>query len=333
MVGIIALLIGILLPTLNVARRQAQRTACSAKLHQIGLAMQEHAVTHRGFYPLAGWVPGWSPESLDDPYQAKYSYGPNWTGLPSPAGGGAATAGAVRPVTAALAVIMKAPVDAQSGDDGRGYMRSFLCPSQTDDPTDVAVPGYPVANGGAEPCQIAADVLLAGGHYFSQAGCSYVWSEYVLGWSTQFEPYASAADPHPQYAYARLRGKADKVHHPEQTFLAGDGNGSIARRWCWDEDPGKSLFGMGTIYNTAAPLGNSTYPSSTGPVTLDHALAGDALAGNPASFDLLRHGGYVRSASGSKAGTMNLLYCDGHCDAKAITPGSLATVYLVPPTP
>ena len=63
------------------------------------------------------------------------------------------------------------------------------------------------------------------------------------------------------------------------------------------------------------------------------AVAGNPLAGNPASFDLLRHGGFVKSAAGGRAGTMNILFCDGHCEPKAITAASLATVYLVPPTP
>src|SRR6476619_7054623 len=46
-VGIIAILIAILLPTLNQAREQARRTQCAASLHNIGLAMNVYANENR----------------------------------------------------------------------------------------------------------------------------------------------------------------------------------------------------------------------------------------------------------------------------------------------
>jgi prepilin-type N-terminal cleavage/methylation domain-containing protein/prepilin-type processing-associated H-X9-DG protein len=50
-IGIIALLISILLPSLNAARRQAERIACSANLRSVGQAYQMYANEHKGFYP------------------------------------------------------------------------------------------------------------------------------------------------------------------------------------------------------------------------------------------------------------------------------------------
>lgn len=57
-VGIIALLLAIIIPPLQLARRQAMRTQCSAQLQQIGRALT-HLHTEFGFYPL--WDDGSSP--------------------------------------------------------------------------------------------------------------------------------------------------------------------------------------------------------------------------------------------------------------------------------
>ena len=50
-IGIIALLISILLPSLNAARKQAERVACSANLRSIGQAYQMYANEYKGKYP------------------------------------------------------------------------------------------------------------------------------------------------------------------------------------------------------------------------------------------------------------------------------------------
>ena len=49
-IGIIALLIAILLPSLNKARKASQQTKCLSNMHQIGLANQIYA-QNTGFYP------------------------------------------------------------------------------------------------------------------------------------------------------------------------------------------------------------------------------------------------------------------------------------------
>jgi prepilin-type N-terminal cleavage/methylation domain-containing protein/prepilin-type processing-associated H-X9-DG protein len=50
-IGIIALLISILLPSLNAARRQATRIACAANMRSIGQAYQMYANEYKGAYP------------------------------------------------------------------------------------------------------------------------------------------------------------------------------------------------------------------------------------------------------------------------------------------
>ncbi len=51
-VGIIALLMALIIPTLSHAKRQAQQARCASNLHQIGIALQKVANDYDGFYPL-----------------------------------------------------------------------------------------------------------------------------------------------------------------------------------------------------------------------------------------------------------------------------------------
>lgn len=57
-IAIIALLMGILLPALGRARKQAQATRCLANLKQIGLAMHLYATDYNYFVPRAELRPG-----------------------------------------------------------------------------------------------------------------------------------------------------------------------------------------------------------------------------------------------------------------------------------
>ncbi len=50
-IGIIALLISILLPSLNAARKQAERVACAANLRSVGQAYHIYANEYKGEYP------------------------------------------------------------------------------------------------------------------------------------------------------------------------------------------------------------------------------------------------------------------------------------------
>jgi prepilin-type processing-associated H-X9-DG protein len=58
-IGLIALLIALLLPTMARVRENAYRTKCLANLRTIGQAGMMHVNEHRGYLPCGGWH--WSP--------------------------------------------------------------------------------------------------------------------------------------------------------------------------------------------------------------------------------------------------------------------------------
>src|SRR4051812_37034123 len=70
-IGIIALLISILLPTLAAARRAANGVACLSNVRQLGLAAVMFAADHKQYVPTASddkWA------KVNDPSRAKWAY-------------------------------------------------------------------------------------------------------------------------------------------------------------------------------------------------------------------------------------------------------------------
>jgi len=72
-IGIIALLISILLPSLNRAREQANRVKCASNLRQIGTGIQMYANENKGAFPRTKFVSAAAPKIIatnigfDDP--------------------------------------------------------------------------------------------------------------------------------------------------------------------------------------------------------------------------------------------------------------------------
>jgi prepilin-type N-terminal cleavage/methylation domain-containing protein/prepilin-type processing-associated H-X9-DG protein len=73
-IGIIALLIAILLPSLQGARRSANSIKCQASLRQVGIAFKMYADEHKNAYPVAVHFPG-------DPRFPKFTIERRWYDL------------------------------------------------------------------------------------------------------------------------------------------------------------------------------------------------------------------------------------------------------------
>ncbi|MGH7213588.1 MAG: type II secretion system protein [Tepidisphaeraceae bacterium] len=77
-IGIIALLISILLPSLNRARETANRVKCASNLRQIGQAILLYSNENKGAYPRTGYtstaVPTWGQGVVSsDPFQGVFT--------------------------------------------------------------------------------------------------------------------------------------------------------------------------------------------------------------------------------------------------------------------
>ena len=141
-IGIIAILIGILLPTLSRVRQHAKQIACQSNLRQIFHAALMRSNDHGGFLQVAGsvnFITEVTPRSLDDSEEKRYLWF-NDAGVKRPA-----------PMQAALAPYLgQRDVrldDAQNmaADLDKGVLRKiFSCPSQDEPQPSMMIGSYDI---------------------------------------------------------------------------------------------------------------------------------------------------------------------------------------------
>jgi prepilin-type processing-associated H-X9-DG protein len=332
-IGIIAVLIGVLMPALTRARQAAARASCAAKLQQIAMAANIHVTDHKGYYPLAGILTGGQPQELDDSDSLKYDYrntsvdqgyntsNINWVTR------------MIAPITVALGtemgfkevINMSHPQESLYQNKTMGVYQRFLCPSQADSLYDFWAQHHQAPAilliSFTQTDQSSADQSWSYAYY---APTSYIFNEAVLGFND---------------SKGRLRGHAVQVHQASKTFFACDGNGDINQNPAnrLDETASINIFGTVaadnvvltptcgtmTLYNNF-PDGDPRYaisPSITlGQLISNAGIAGQAYGGWSTDFDKKRH-----------QGKMNIAFCDGHVETRNVTAGDLGDVFLVSP--
>jgi len=197
-IGIIALLIAILLPSLTKAREQANQVKCLSNLRQIGQAFMMHANEHGNFVPTAGLIhPPYdaSPRGLRDSAKKKFIY---------------FNEGAIQrpmPMNAALALYMGQQIRSDSRtnveqDLDTGPAREvFTCPTQ----------GRDLVKQGS----VLRDFSWEGPSVWS----SYIFNEEPLGYN-DWTP-----------TYQRGRGNLNRMKGASDIMMLGDGKERLGGIW------------------------------------------------------------------------------------------------------
>ena len=86
-IGIIALLISILLPSLNRAREQANRVKCASNLRQIGQGIQMYANENKGNFPRTYFNPSTATVIAGTDGRWRWANRPTWCWSTRPPGG------------------------------------------------------------------------------------------------------------------------------------------------------------------------------------------------------------------------------------------------------
>jgi len=159
-IGIIAILIALLLPTLVRVRASAKSLACQSHLRQLAHACVARSVEHRNYVQVAGLTNGINdptPQTLDDADEKRYLWYDDESGVRRPA-----------PLQAALAPYLgnkSVRTDSAANmlaDIDKGIVRQiFSCPAQV---------------------ELQPGVMIAGGDWsFPRVPTSYCYNEGLFG--------------------------------------------------------------------------------------------------------------------------------------------------------
>ena len=304
-IGIVAVLMALLVPTVVGARRQADLVKCASNLRQIANGCLLRAHDSGGYMPLAGELilpasvrPGNRFDvGLNDSARRRYTYA---------RAAGFAAAMPV-PFPAAIAPYLGhkylnysnwADLDSQlNGRDG--IWKLFMCPSSGafDKPARGGdAPDMPANTPVGQGAMMAIKILDASSKVLVawSTNSDYALNEGVFGfhWS-------------PLLQHGRLAGHLARVKHPASTVLATDARPS-------DEASYRGFDG----WILWTPTSNPTRTVTLGDVL--ETSTGESVASDPTRFDRVRHRGRI-----------NIVFADGHVATYSITKRDLARAYLI----
>jgi prepilin-type N-terminal cleavage/methylation domain-containing protein/prepilin-type processing-associated H-X9-DG protein len=303
-IGIIAILVSLLLPTVTGVNRQAKQVKCTSNLRQITAASLMRAQERRGWLALSGIVvappdasgSGGLPRGLNDTEQRRYTY----AYAPSLGFAGGVSVvpypGAIAPYLnfkKALTYNDWYQLD-QELNDRNGVWKMFQCPATDSfdkfkkgtNPNDTT----PVDQGTMFALSFGTGSAVAAW----STNTDYAMNEGLLGfhYDRKFEK---------RY----LRGCMSRVRNPTELMLISDAKLRRDPAFSWMPDPW-IVWSPRTVF--------------VGPVTLADALLNNGKAIDQTSFDQKRH-----------ERKMNIAFLDGHVATFRITVGDLEKVYLLPP--
>lgn len=306
--GIIAVLVALLVPTVIGARRQAELVKCASNLRQIAHGCLMRAQDSGGYMPLAGELvlpasvrPGNRFDvGLNDSARRRYSYAraPGFSPampVPFPA--------AIAPYLGHKYLNSSnwMELDAQlNGKDG--IWKLFMCPSS-------GAFDKPLRGGGSDT-DIPADTPAGQGAMMA-IKIPDASSKVIVAWSTNSDYALNEGvfgfNWSPLAQHGRLAGHLAKVQHPAATLLASDAKPS-------DKASYRGFDGWILWRPTPDPQQTITL----GDVLNEAAGGGERLAYDATSFDRVRHRGKI-----------NIAYADGHVGTHVIAQRELARTYLL----
>jgi len=318
-IGIIALLVGILLPALSKARESANTVKCESNLRTIGQGLAQYLVDYNGFYPVsyyyAGppgqvgqtWTPGIANSEL--PGQALNGY-IHWSSFLYGRKDLVGTQNIYQSTVGWEA--FQCPTINQGGLSASDTYSANLDPGQANDPADTA----------NSPAGAAVD--------YQAPRLAYTANEAIMGRNKFVIGFQGALRT---YQFVR----ASAVTHSAATILVTEFNQD------WHVVSAASDDGSGTfVCKSHRPVSGFMQVVGLGtPTALDLALAGNLggknlirvskkdIAGDPSaaniggvgqaqtSLDWVgRNHGSRTLVNGWDMRTTNFLYCDGHVENK-----------------
>ena len=303
-IGIIAILVSLLFPTVAGVNRQARQVKCSSNLRQIATASLMRAQERRGWLALSGLVvappgangSGGLPRGLNDSEQRRYTY----AYAPSLGFAGGVSVvpypAAIQPYLSFKKTLSYDNWDTldQELNDRNGVWKMFQCPAtdsfdkfkKTNNPNDAT----PVDQGTMFALSFGTGTAVAAW----STNTDYAMNEGVLGFHYDRK-----------YEKRYLGGCMSKIRNTTEVVLITDAKRRKDAAFSWMPDPW-IVWSPRTVF--------------VGPVTLADALLNNGKAIDVSSFDLKRHDK-----------KMNIAFLDGHVGSYRITAGDLSKVYLLPP--